>query len=365
VAAEVVLTGGLRRFPAAAAAFHLDRGRVRLGLRNPAGARQDFEAVRGRHPDRRVAAVAALELAHLLFADHQEEKRKADGKGGEILRTTLAAAGGGAGAGWFDYTGDKILSSALAAVEPLAAAPAPPEGIHFLRAEILTGLRRYDDAVLSVQDHLRAPGPPADARVFQLHGLLLERRRNWQGAAEAHSKALEKTTDAVSRREIRLARARVLMLSRNLESAGEDYAELLKADRHDLDALCGRAEYRVRRQEFGASLKDVAEIEAHPDVTPRHLCLAARARAMVWNEVTRKPTPDEVKVGKAVARQGYTWDDASPLFLAIKGTLKRALNGVPRDKRAQFWHDSVRRDSAFERLLLNDGILEIESETKQ
>ena len=40
------MKGAIAAWTAAAAAFHLDRGRVRLGLRSPAGARQDFEAVR-------------------------------------------------------------------------------------------------------------------------------------------------------------------------------------------------------------------------------------------------------------------------------------------------------------------------------
>jgi tetratricopeptide (TPR) repeat protein len=321
-AADATLSAALETHPTAG--LHLDRGRLRRAGGRPA--RPDFEAA-ARVAGDPAAAEAALELARL---------DRADG-----TAAAVAAVAGPAAA----------PRSPLAAAERLAAGPAPPPGCQLFLAQLLTAAGRLADAEAALDRHLKLVGPAAEPEALALRGLLLSHRRRWFEAAEAYKAALDRAPPA-DRRELRLARAGVYMLSRNVESAAADYDAVLADRPDDPDGLCGRAEVRVRAGRLRDGLRDAAAVEARADATPRQLCLAARARAVAYQAITgRQP---------AAREQGFTQADALAQFAAMAAALRRAVAAVPPADRAGFWADAVLADTAFQPLLGSAALVDLD-----
>jgi hypothetical protein len=120
-----------------------------------------------------------------------------------------------------------------------------------------------------------------------------------------------------------------------------------------MDALCGRAEARVRTGEFRAGLADATAVEARAGATPRQLYLAARARAVAWQQLDAN--------GALARRLGYTPEDVLAEFGRCAAALRRAVEARPTVERAGFWDDTVRNDPAFRGMVRYDAITQIEA----
>jgi tetratricopeptide (TPR) repeat protein len=254
--------------------------------------------------------------------------------------------------------------------------PAVLAGDHRERARILYTQKRYPEALAACEQALRLErDSPAGLR---LHAeVLLELGRHAEAFA-AFNRFLERGKPDV---EVYRRRARARMGTGDRKGVIEDFTLALALPR-TIDTpvaalLSSRGWAFLLRQSPWAALSDFEEaLRLSPDSAE---ALAGRASARLdlgdvkgavadaEQTLRRRPLTQRIlyNVARVLARAGAKGGDrrvAAVYHTRALAVLRDALRSVPAGQRRRFWHETVRRDSAFRSLLTLGAFLEMEKE---
>jgi tetratricopeptide (TPR) repeat protein len=290
-AALAELYRAIDRQPAAARLYHM-RAQVHQERGDRARARRDLaEAIRHADPKNREPWLAGVhvELGYLKHLAGQYDEALKD------------------------------FAAALKVVEDYPDA-------HRQRAQTLLAKGRYAEAGQALDAYLKVERNPPTI-VLQARGLVCARLRDYPGAIEAYTLALERHRDVktLSYRGWAHLLAQAFLLAR------ADFEEALwKQPRHP-EALCGRGQLRVLRGEVDQAIKDAEAALKHGQPSGELLCGVAciYARAALQMESPGR--------GKAASRRRLYEARAVAL-------VEKALRLVKPGQRRQFWREQVLQD---------------------
>jgi tetratricopeptide (TPR) repeat protein len=254
------------------------------------------------------------------------------------------------------------LPAALADLDRALACPgrgppgAPQAADQRERAHLLFRLRRHGEALAACREVLRLR--PDDRGALRLHAeVLLELGRHGEAVA-AFDRYLEKgKPDA----EVYRRRARARAAAGDVAGVVEDYTQAL-AYRRDAGLLAARGWAYLVTGAPRAALRDFEAAVALGPPTADALAGRATARVELGEvragvadaEAALRRGPADARLlynvarvfGRASSASGRT--RAAPTYRArALAALRDALAAMPADRRAAFWRDRVRRDSAF------------------
>ena len=209
------------------------------------------------------------------------------------------------------------------------------------RAETLLALNREAEAARALDDYLQAtPAAPAD--VYQARGLLFADAGKSPAAIEMYTLALR--LDPADN-ATRCYRGWTYLLTDAVRLAVDDFDACLRNDPTDAEALAGRANARIRLKQLEAALADAvaSERSAEKDgpIKDRLLYNLARVYAQAVGQL-------EAETRTANGQDRWT---AGQRLAAYRekacDLLGRALEALPKERRAAFWKKRVEVDPAF------------------
>jgi tetratricopeptide (TPR) repeat protein len=195
----------------------------------------------------------------------------------------------------------------------------------------LLELRRYDEAVRAYNRYF-ADGGPAAAEVYRGRGQAHMKLRNYLGAVDDYTRALDMRPDA----DLHAHRGWAYFFSDAWKPALRDFQEALRLNPDHTDARIGRGLACVMQGQYREAVVDARSALRRKPQAPEMMhniaCILAQAAARVEADATEADR-------KALAA-GYRREALD----AVRQTL--AL--VPAEQRAAFWGDQVVPDRALD-----------------
>jgi tetratricopeptide (TPR) repeat protein len=302
------------------------RARLQLLRQDPAAARADFEQAIAREKDgQSIRLVENLaELGRLL----QREGR---------YEAALAR-----------YNRALQLRPGFILVEPY-------------RAETLLQLKRPREAGQALDHYLASKTAKPTVLVYKSRGLLHAEAGEVPAAIRMYTLALGHFPEDSSTRRLR---GWLYLLNDAVPLALQDFEECVRQDPHSGDALAGRGTARLRqrlrvgpeaaerRQELlDGAIADAEEAERQGPVTDRLLYNLARLYALAGAQLDADARAGR---GREAAKLSARFADRSLAYL------RRTLEMVPPERRAQFWRDQVQADPALKGLPRGTAYFQLE-----
>jgi tetratricopeptide (TPR) repeat protein len=209
------------------------------------------------------------------------------------------------------------------------------------RAETLLALNREADAAKALDEYLRET-PEAPADVYQARGLLFADAGDTPAAVEMYTLALRLNP---ADNATRAYRGWTYLVTDAVRLALEDFERCLRNDPTNAEALAGRANARIRLKQLDGAVKDARAAEEAADkdgpIKDRVLYNLARVYAQAVGQLNLEArTAADSDQRTALHRASMYREKA----LALLG---RALDALPKERRAAFWKNRAAVDPAF------------------
>ncbi|HKI34690.1 MAG TPA: protein kinase [Gemmataceae bacterium] len=205
------------------------------------------------------------------------------------------------------------------------------------RAEALLALDRETEAGEALDRYLKERHE-APVEVYQARGLIYADKGKLPAAIEMYTLALRQYPDDGA---THCYRGWAYLLADAPGLALDDFNACLARDGGNADALAGRGNVRIRLRQLDGALEDARAAEKQAPLTDRLLYNIARvygqAVALLEAE-TRTAQPESSRL--AAQRLAQCRERAFDF-------LGRALEKMPRERRAAFWRDQVQADPAL------------------
>jgi serine/threonine protein kinase len=230
---------------------------------------------------------------------------------------------------------DQRYDEALAACDAALKTAPDYDVAHRLRVLLLLDLGRPDEVIRSCDSALARGKPWPD--ILEIRGLARASRRDYAGAIDDYSHALYLRSDQP---RLLSARGWAWVFSDAPRQALHDFDEALRHDDSNGEAHSGRGFALALLGDHRAAVAAAEESLRHDAPTARRAYNTARiyARAAVAaaNEVGDK--------GRLAVTQVERYQDRAVALV------KLALERMPSERRAAFWHDEVEADPALRSL---------------
>jgi tetratricopeptide (TPR) repeat protein len=208
---------------------------------------------------------------------------------------------------------------------------------HLGRAETLFKLEKYEDALLSLNNHLRRPDPAARpealADVHKARGLTRIKLGHYVDAITDFAVALNLKEDSGTH----AYRGWAYLVSKAPQLALPDFERAVHLDKHNSDAYIGRGSVRVKLGHYQEAIADAEKaVSLGPDNNQGNLCNAARIYAQVAAKLETERNPRELKMSAECREQALRH-------------LREALSLTPASERASFLQKYIQADSELAR----------------
>jgi len=289
---------------------HLNLARALVLQRKPRDAALEVDRALALRPPGRVVAAYHLERARTLFADHQYE------------------------------------SAAEAVDTAVHFAPEEPTAYR-LRACVLCRLQRYSEASRAIDDYFRYHGQP-DTDIFRLRGQVRMASAAYTDAVEDYSRAIELHPAA----DLYLHRGWAYYFSDGWKLALRDFDRALQMDPSNADTYAGRGLACVMLGDYRQAVADAEEAlrrkPLSPEMSHNIACIFAQALARVSSDSTAK---DAAMLRPCYQRKALE-------------CVRRTLQMVPPQARAEFWNTKVLPDRALDPIRKCPEFQQIAAEAK-
>ncbi len=228
---------------------------------------------------------------------------------------------------------DKKYQEALAAAEAARQRQANYADASYVRALALSGLKRYDEAVVEFDRYLNQKGKP-QAEFYQARGFARwKAKSDFTGLTDDYTRAL--TLEPTSERYAQ--RGWMYWLHGVPRLALSDFEKALELDRANGDAYSGRGNAHIRLGNPRAALSDAEEALARGPANARLYCNVAR----IFAQVAAKLEADARRQNRLVPSRVLDFEERALRLL------RAALAAAPVPERVQFWHDFIDQDPSF------------------
>jgi tetratricopeptide (TPR) repeat protein len=223
---------------------------------------------------------------------------------------------------------------------------------HLGRCEALLALERYDEVVRSLDEHLPGAEKVQErARWYRVRAMVRAARREYAGAVEDYTRALDCRRDAATL----TLRGWAYLFQDALTPALHDFREALELDPKNGTAYGGRGYALVRRGRYRQGVEDAeTALACRPENRrePRLLCNAARvfAQAVGWMDAERGHSTRQ-----ALEERAAYQDRALQL-------LRTALETKAAGERRTFWRKIIAADTALGPIRGSPGYRQLEAE---
>ncbi len=210
------------------------------------------------------------------------------------------------------------------------------------RAETLLAMKQYSEAAKALDDYLAATRS-APAAVYHARALIYAQLGQLPGAVEMYTLALRQTP---ADQALRCQRGWLYLLTDAVRLGLDDFQTCLSQDEHNLDALIGRGNARIRLKDLDGAVADAeaAERLAAKDLaqsTHRLLYNHARLHAQIAGYLQAQPRTGKSGTDQATGQRLATSRQSSLDYLA------QALEKIPPEQRLGFWAEQIQSDPAL------------------
>lgn len=223
---------------------------------------------------------------------------------------------------------------------------------HRVRISALMELKRYDE-VLTSADACIARGEPS-ADIFEIRGLAREARRDYAAASDDFHKALDLTPDSATVRRIRLLNLRgwAYHFADAPRLALADFAESLRMEPDQADALGGRALARIRLGDWRPAVTDAEAAVRLATIAAPSTSDERQARAQAAFNAARVYAMAVEFAAQDVSRQG---ERAVALYRNYRSRAMNLLDEALKHVSDQDNRDAILNDPALRSIQRGSG----------